>query len=175
MKKFLVIFAVIIMILIININGEEYFIIPNDAIRFRIIANSNNVNDQRMKVLVKENLEKKLEEDLVNVEDVDTSRAIIRNNIDNYKNIVSNTLKDNNYNSLFTINYGKNYFPEKIYKGVKYEEGYYESLVVSLGNGSGDNFWCVLFPPICNLDFDKNSQDIEYKFLVKDVFDKYLK
>ncbi len=175
MKKFLVILAVFIMILIININSEEYFIIPNDAIRFRIIANSNSVNDQRMKLIVKENLEKKLEEDLVNVKDIDSSRAIIKENMDSYKGLVSDTLKDNNYNNSFDINYGENYFPEKIYKGVKYESGYYESLVVSLGSGSGDNFWCVLFPPICNLDFDKNNKNIEYKFLVKDVFDRYIK
>ena len=73
-----------------------------------------------------------------------------------------------------TINFGDNYFPEKEYKDVIYEEGKYESLVVTLGNGEGDNWWCVLFPPICTLEVEENK-DIEYKFFVKEIFEKYLK
>ena len=91
-----------------------------------------------------------------------------------YKNKVKETLEDLNYNTTFTINFGDNYFPKKEYKDVIYEEGNYESLVVTLGNGEGDNWWCVLFPPICTLEVEENK-DIEYKFFVKEIFEKYLK
>ena len=80
--------------------------------------------------------------------------------MDKYKNKVKETLEDLNYNTTFTINFGDNYFPEKEYKDVIYEEGNYESLVVTLGNGEGDNWWCVLFPPICTLEVEENK-DIE--------------
>lgn len=176
MKKFLVILAIVIVVLIININEDNYYIIPNEAIRFRIIANSNNSNDQYIKLRVKDKIEKELEKSLKNATNIDESRNIIKENIENYKDIVSNTLNEYNYKNDFTIKYGNNYFPEKIYKGVKYEAGNYESLVISLGNANGANWWCVLFPPICNLDFDnKEKTKVEYKFLVKDIFDKYLK
>ena len=81
----------------------------------------------------------------------------------------------NDYNVKFKINYGENYFPEKNYKGVKYEEGYYESLVVTLGTGYGDNWWCVLFPPLCLMEakIDDNT-DIDYGLFVKDIFNKYM-
>ena len=67
-------------------------------------------------------------------------------------------------------NYGKNYFPRKEYKNVIYEEGEYESVVITIGDGNGKNFWCVLFPPLCMLDEDSN---IEYSSLVKEIIDKY--
>ena len=81
---------------------------------------------------------------------------------------------DNNIKENYTINYGSNYFPEKEYKGVKYEEGEYESLVVTLGDGAGENFWCVLFPPLCLLEGEENEKDnIEYSSFIKEVIDKY--
>ena len=66
-----------------------------------------------------------------------------------------------------------NYFPEKEYKGVVYEEGEYESLVITLGNGLGENFWCVLFPPLCLLDTEEEPENVEYTSFVKEVIDKY--
>ena len=58
----------------------------------------------------------------------------------------------------------------KEYKNVIYEEGEYESVVITIGDGNGKNFWCVLFPPLCMLDEDSN---IEYSSLVKEIIDKY--
>ena len=72
------------------------------------------------------------------------------------------------------MNYGINYFPEKKYKGVIYEEGYYESLVITLGKGNGENWWCVLFPPLCLMEGeDNNTDEVEYKSFVKEMIDKY--
>ena len=66
------------------------------------------------------------------------------------------------------------YFPKKVYKGTIYEEGIYESLVVSLGSGKGDNWWCVLFPPICMIEAKKNDKDnIEYKSKVLEILNNY--
>ena len=62
--------------------------------------------------------------------------------------------------------------PEKEYKGVKYKEGEYKSLLVTLGKGEGDNFWCVLFPPLCMMQTEETSE-IEYKFLIKETLEKY--
>ena len=119
-------------------------------------------------------LEKEVTNDLKTSNTIETSRIIIEKNMDKYKNKVKETLEDLNYNTTFTINFGDNYFPKKEYKDVIYEEGNYESLVVTLGNGEGDNWWCVLFPPICTLEVEENK-DIEYKFFVKEIFEKYLK
>ena len=70
----------------------------------------------------------------------------------------------------FKVKYGINAFPEKIYKGVKYSEGDYESLVVEIGEAKGDNFWCVLYPPLCTID--ESDEDINYKFRIIEIFEK---
>ena len=117
-----------------------------------------------------------LEEDLKNSQNIETSRTIIKNNLNKYEQTVESVLKSENTNQKYNIDYGYHYFPEKIYKGVKYKEGQYESLLVTLGDAKGDNWWCVLFPPICSLEEDsKTNQKIEYSFYVKEMFDKYLK
>ena len=80
-----------------------------------------------------------------------------------------------NYNITYNINYGNNYFPEKKYKGITYQEGYYESLVLTLGNGKGDNWWCLMFPPLCLMETENNDlKNVDYQFFVKDIFNKYM-
>ena len=56
-----------------------------------------------------------------------------------------------------------------MYKGIKYKEGYYESLVISIGDSKGDNWWCVLFPNFCLVD---TNNDHEYKLYFKEIFNK---
>lgn len=172
MKKILSIIIALLVLVLLFANQEDYYVIPNESIRLRIIANSNSVYDQYIKIKVKEQLEKELSNDLKNSSTIDNSRKLINNNINNYKEIINDTLDELNYDMDYEINYGQNYFPKKTYKGVIYEEGYYESLLVTLGSGEGDNWWCVLFPPICTLEVEEN-EEIEYKFYIQEVFEKY--
>ena len=78
--------------------------------------------------------------------------------------------KEENY----SINFGKNYFPEKVYYDVTYPAGEYESLVITLGDGLGENWWCVLFPPLCLLEAEeKNIDKVEYKLFAKEIIEKF--
>ena len=78
------------------------------------------------------------------------------------------------YNIPYSINYGNNYFPSKNYKGIMYQAGNYESLVITLGEGAGNNFWCVLFPPLCLLDNENEDvSDVDYQLYVKKLLDKF--
>ena len=149
-------------------------ILPEDALRMRVIANSNSKYDQYIKVKVKEEIEKDLFELLKNTNNSEDAKNKIKNNLSLLKKKVGNVLVKEKYPLGYQLNYGKNYFPKKEYKGVTYDEGYYESLVVILGKGNGENFWCVMFPPLCMMETD-NLNDIEYKSLVKELIDKYLK
>ena len=173
MKRFFIIFILfLILVIYIDKYDSNYYVIPDDSIRIRIIANSDSFDDQYIKIKVKQLIEPVIEEDLSNSSSLKESRFIIKNNLDKYNSMISSYLVDNSYNDKFSVNYGSNYFPEKEYKGVKYESGNYESLVIKLGSGMGDNWWCVMFPPICSLEVEENS-DIEYKVFVKELFDKY--
>ncbi len=174
MKRFFIIFvAFLFLVIYVDKFDSNYYVIPDDSIRIRIIANSDSFDDQYIKIKVKQLIEPVIEEDLSVSSSLNESRFIIKSNLNKYNSMISSYLIDNSYNDKFSINYGSNYFPEKEYKGVKYESGNYESLVIKLGSGMGDNWWCVMFPPICSLEVEENS-DIEYKFFVKELFDKYI-
>ena len=167
MKKATIILAIIMTILCMN--KEEKVIIPKEAIRFRVIANSDNKEDQQLKKKVVKELSKELTK-TNNLTNIEETRNYLHNNLPTFEEIVENTLHNNNYKKSFHINYGKNYFPEKEYQDVIYEEGEYESLVVTLGEGEGKNFWCVLFPPLCFMDKNEN---VEYKSFIKEIIKKY--
>lgn len=170
------ILAILMLIVVSNNYKENYYVIPNESIRIRIIPNSNNVKDQYLKKQVKTNLEIDLKNDLKHASNIETSRTIIKKNLNKYDKTVQTVLKNENSRQKYNIDYGYHYFPEKIYKGVKYNEGEYESLLVTLGDAKGDNWWCVLFPPICSLEENsKTNEKIEYSFYVKEMFNKYLK
>lgn len=165
MKK-VIVFLFIFMLITISVNEKKQIIIPKDAIRFRIIANSNSEEDQELKLTIKSNLEKELYAILDDANTVDDARNLITNNIDKVDNILKK------YNVKYEIHYGNNFFPEKEYKGIKYNQGYYESLVINLGNSLGDNWWCVLFPPLCKLDENKDLSDTEYRLFAFDLINK---
>lgn len=173
MKKIiLLVSAIICLFSFINLKEEEV-IIPDEAIRLRVIANSNTAEDQNIKKQVRDNVQKEIIR-LTNKKDIEKTRENIKENIASIEEIVNNTLKDLGVEDKYDINYGYNYFPDKKYKGVTYKEGYYESLVITLGEGSGENFWCVLFPPLCLLDAQESDTDeVEYKFFIQELFEKY--
>lgn len=173
--KYIPYFILIIVIyVIIGQTFSKNYVIPNEAIRVRVIANSNEEYDQSVKSSVKNIVSKEMYTLLKDTNSIENARDIINSNISNLDKDIGNYLDDINYNLEYKLNFGYNYFPKKTYKGVEYKEGYYESLVVTLGEGEGDNWWCVLFPPVCMIEAEE-STDVEYTTLVEDLMSKYLK
>ncbi len=150
----------------IMVKGLE---IPEDAIRIRVVPNSNSEYDQNIKTKVKNKLQSNMYDLLKDAKDSTEAERIINNNLNKIDNDINKLLIKEKYNKDYLLNYGYNYFPEKEYKGVTYKEGYYKSLMVTLGEGKGDNWWCVLFPPLCLIEEDNT----EYKSLVKEILDKF--
>ena len=124
MKKTIFILITIFLIYyIIGVASEEVVKIPNEAIRFRVIANSNSTEDQDVKYEVKDEVESYMSSILQNVDNIEESRVIISTNIDNINKKVSNVFNKNNYKLNYKVNFGLNYFPEKEFKGITYDEG----------------------------------------------------
>lgn len=166
MKK-IIYMLLILAIFAFFLNSKKTYVIPEDSIRFRIIANSNAGIDQTTKLLIKKDLEETLFPLVENSKSLDETRKIIANN----EELIKKTVEK--YNVSYNINYGDNYFPEKVYKGVTYEAGNYESLVISLGEGTGNNWWCVMYPPLCLLESQgDNYDDVEYKSFFQEILSK---
>ena len=167
MKKIIIILFILSLAVLFT-GKEEDIIIPNNAIRFRVIANSNTVTDQQEKLIIKEKIETEVYNLINGVSNTNEVRNLINDNL----NIIEDIVKS--YNVPYDINYGINHFPTKNYKGIMYKAGDYESLVITLGEGMGNNFWCVLFPPLCLLENTKEDiSDIKYKKKKKKLIDKF--
>ena len=171
MKKIIIILTMLTSILIYNEFKNNEVIIPDTAIRLRVIPNSNSSLDQSMKKKVKKYLEKNTYVTLSNVTDIEEARTKINDSLSNLDININKIFKDNKYNMEYTVDFGYNYFPEKKYRGLKYEEGYYESLVITIGEGKGDNWWCVLFPNLCLVDLE-NKTNVEYKSWIVEQINK---
>lgn len=166
MKKIIPILFVFF--LIYGYANKEEILIPTDAIRFRVIANSNDEIDQEVKMKVKEAIEQEVNKLMLEAKNSEEAKKLINDNMEHIQQIVNQYTTDNK------ISFGVNYFPEKEYHGVTYPSGEYESLVITLGNGVGNNWWCVMFPPLCLLEAkNENTDDINYKFYVQEIIEKY--
>ena len=166
MKK-IIIGLFLIMVTAVFINEKENLLIPDNAIRFRIIANSNSEDDQNLKLDIKNEVEKELYKLVSEAKTIEDARIIIENNLDEVDNILKK------YNVEYDISYGKNYFPTKTYKGIEYNAGNYESLVITVGKGLGENWWCVLFPPLCLLDEQSNLDNANYELYATKLINKF--
>lgn len=173
MKKVLVILALVILI-IINKNNKDELIIPDASIRFRVIANSNTYEDIFEKNKLSKYLDKKVFEFIKDSKSVEEAKEQLLNNKTNISSIIDKYLLENKINMSYELNIGKNYFPTKYYKGIKYSAGYYDSVVLKLGESMGLNWWCVIYPPLCLID-EENKDEVEYTTLVREVMNKYQK
>ena len=164
-----IVFLFCIMVLALFLNSKtENVIIPEQSIRFRIIANSNNIEDQRLKLQINSIIFPKIQEIMNKSNSIEDTRTNIEKAIPDISNEVKTYTED------FNIFFGNNYFPNKDYKGVLYNEGEYESLVITLGKGTGDNWWCVMFPPLCLLEVKEADLDeVTYTTYVKKIINKF--
>lgn len=176
MKQIIIILVIILVSSIFFGNANAtVLLIPEEAIRMRVIPNSNDEEDIIIKNKVKNELQNSVSTILSNTKGITEARNLINQNLETIDKKIEKVLKNANYAKGYKLNYALNYFPEKEYKGVKYEEGYYESILVTLGEGKGDNWWCVLFPPLCLIEATETEKDeVEYKFFIKEIIDKFL-
>lgn len=166
MKKIIYV-ILIIFVLTMYFSCSKNYMIPDDSIRFRIIANSNSNIDQTTKLQIKKDLESNIFNLLENSKSPEETKEILISN----ENVIKSTI--DKYNIPYTINYGKNYFPTKQYKGITYEAGNYESYVISLGEAKGNNWWCVMYPPLCLLESQgDNYNEVEYKSYFQEILSK---
>jgi len=142
---------------------ESIEMIPDEAIRLRILANSNHASDQNLKLIVRDNVSLYVSELVKEMKNIDDARQVIAEHVDEIEEIVEDTLQTQGKSDSSTVSFRKNVpFPEKNYDNYLYPEGLYEAILITIGDGKGDNWWCVLFPPLCFVEFSTEEiNDIE--------------
>ncbi|MCF6093200.1 stage II sporulation protein R [Microaerobacter geothermalis] len=169
--------------------------IPDEAIRLRIIANSDSPEDQWLKRKIRDEIVQYLGRWANEVKDIEESRNLITSNMPEIKKIVRDTMNRYGYTYAADVTLGVVPFPTKMYGNQVYPAGDYEALRIVLGDGKGQNWWCVLFPPLCFIDIANgtsveapemtnngeeltqtreltNDTEVEIRFFVADVIKK---
>ena len=165
MKKIILIISIILVIILLSNNNYN---VTNDMIRFRVIANSNKSED----IIMKEKVVKTLSNLLFkNNDSIEDTRNNVISNINNIETKIDKLFKKNKYDMTYNISYGLNHFPKKEYNGQVFSEGDYESLVIEIGEAKGNNYFCILYPPLCMIDEDK-TDEVKYDFKIVELLKK---
>ena len=130
--------------------------IANEIIRFHVIANSNTDEDQALKLKVRDKAIEFVSNSLKESNSLEESRKFI---IENKSNIESIAKSENGYDYNVTSSLSRENFPDKIYGDVVFPQGEYEAYRILIGEAKGENWWCVMFPPLCFVDGTKDAID----------------
>lgn len=128
-----------------NTGGE----IPDEVIRIRIIANSDSDRDQAIKSKVRDRVAELIDSWGAMPTTIEESRALLRSHMEDIQAAAERVLEEEGAVYGAEAELAEVPFPAKIFGGVLYPEGNYEALRITLGEGVGANWWCVLFPPLC--------------------------
>jgi stage II sporulation protein R len=137
--------------------SKEAVVIPKEAIRLRILANSDKQADQALKRLIRDEVNKNITEWVEELTSLDEARAVIQSHLPDIQQTANRIVTDQGENQSVKVEFGKAKFPTKLYGQYLYPAGEYEAIVITLGEGAGANWWCVLFPPLCFLDFSNGT------------------
>ena len=126
--------------------------IAENLIRLHVIANSDSDADQSLKYAVRDAIVEEVGGLFADNSDIDETKSELYDNMDNIKAIAQRVIRENGYGYNAELIMGKSDFPTKVYGNVTLPAGTYEALKVVIGEGAGQNWWCVLFPPLCFVD-----------------------
>ena len=126
--------------------------IENSVFRLHVIANSDSKEDQDLKYKVRDGLISYMKEICTNCTNKEEAIQLVRNYQDEFKQIALDIIKQNGYSYGVNINIGNFEFPTKNYGDISLPAGYYDALRVEIGEAKGQNWWCVMFPPLCFVD-----------------------
>lgn len=144
--------------------------VAEQVVRIHIRANSNGSGDQSVKLKVRDAVTDYLTDALKDCRSKTDALAALNAESDALQNIAQNTLEENGYEYGARVLIGREHFPEREYDGYVFPEGDYDAIVILLGEGAGDNWWCVAFPPLCFVP-DGGGEGIIYKSWVKELLD----
>jgi stage II sporulation protein R len=136
--------------------AEDVQVIPAEAIRLRILANSNGKEDQELKRKIRDAVNEQITLWVQDLTSIEEARAVLQANLPILEEIAKDVMEQEENIQPVSVNFGKVSFPTKLYGQFLYPAGEYEAILITLGEGKGANWWCVLYPPLCFLDFSNS-------------------
>ena len=169
MKKMFILMLTLISLF--GFSGCSLFSASNDVVRIHIRANSNAEIDQKVKYVVKDKIVEIITPIIENLKSKNEVVIALKNNIENLENETNKLLKNKGFNYVSKIEILEELFPTRYYGEYLLPSDYYDAIIVSLGSGSGDNWWCVVYPPLCFVESD--NQKVVYKSKLWEIIKQF--
>ncbi|MBE5730885.1 MAG: hypothetical protein E7350_02915 [Clostridiales bacterium] len=141
-----------------------------ELLRLHIRADSNDSIDQAVKLKVRDDVVAYLAEISKGISTFDEAYKLIADRLEYIQLVAAERLRAEGMSYTAWVSLTNEYFPTRSYNGVVLESGYYDALIINLGSGKGDNWWCVVYPPLCYLEA---TDDFEYKSKILELVRQY--
>lgn len=172
--KYLPIFLFLLLcagVVAFNANTRD---VKHDYLRVHIRANSNLQCDQDIKYIIKDEVVDFITPYLVGCDSKQKSVAMITGLLEEIEAVCDNILEQNGFEYKSNARINEEHFPTRVYENVTLEEGVYDALIIELGSGKGDNWWCIVYPPLCFVNKTNTSaQNIQYQSYLMEIIKKY--
>ncbi len=164
---------VVMLVAIFAFWGEEEGSNEYDYLRLHIRANSNSTIDQNVKYLVKDSLVEYLTPYITTAESKSDAIDITKSLTDSMQIVCQQVLSENGFSYSVNIRIANEYFPTRTYANTTLQSGWYDAVIVELGEAVGDNWWCVMYPPLCFVNNFENSTQISFKSKIIEFFKEF--
>lgn len=142
--------------------------ISESVFRLHVIANSDSKEDQDLKYKVRDSLLEYMNNICKDCTSKEEAISLVEKNKENFKKIAEDTIKSEGYSYTVNINIGNFEFPTKTYGDISLPAGFYDALRVEIGEAKGQNWWCVMFPPLCFVDISSGIVPDQSKETMKE-------
>ena len=161
-KKIFISALFVVLAIVIAYSAEAYAglsEINGKVIRLHVLANSDTFEDQQLKYKVRNKIITTFNEEFEDISSKSESSNIIIKKINQIRCEAEGIVKEEGYDYNVDVYYGNYKFPRKMYEEIVLPEGYYDAVRIEIGKAEGNNWWCVMFPPLCFVEFGKNQEE----------------
>ena len=176
MKYVKIIFIAIIIGVLFSVitNNRQTSFDSNDYLRIHIRANSNLDVDQSIKYEIKDCVVQYLTPYLVGAHSKSEALDIVAMLTDEIEKLCDDVLLNNGFDYQSSARIAREVFPTRAYEDWVLDAGLYDALIINLGTGQGNNWWCVVYPPLCFVNkIDNSSQNIQYRSKLKEIIEEF--
>ena len=174
-KRFILVSALLILYVCISAVSYTHAVttdIADSVFSLHVIANSDSAEDQNLKYIVRDKVIEYMSSISQNASSKEDVIEIAKANLDKIQAIASQTIRENGYTYSVNVEVGNFSFPSKRYGDITLPPGYYDALRIKIGEAEGQNWWCVMFPPLCFVDVTSGVVPDESKEIMKENLSK---
>ena len=193
----ILLFNLLVFISAITYSNAVFSDISDSVFRLHVIANSDTQEDQDLKLKVRDSILEYINNTTTNINSKEEFINYAQSHIEELKNVAETRIKQEGYSYKVNVEIGNFPFPTKTYGNITFPSGNYDGLKIKIGKAEGQNWWCVMFPPLCFIDntsckmdsssikilkenlseedlsiISEDSPDIKFKFKIIEWFNK---